>query len=307
MNIESETAFKSINNNNHNYPVISIIIPTYNAAYSLQRCLDSVIEQSYQYKELIIMDGGSTDGTVDIIKQNDTVVSYWESTADKGIHNAWNKALNCANGDWIYFLGADDYLCTSQTLERVANYLKNMPEDIKIVYGKVIKLLNNDVVLAIEGKPWHKLRKRFLRVMCLEHQGVFHHQSFFEIYGLFDESYSIAGDYELLLRYLKQHEAMFIDENIAVKYFTGMTANPKNSVKVIKENWRARKNAGIKTISFPLIIRYLKARLRSVVAFFIGADKTQKLVNVCRVSTGKKPMISNDTYLKKTAKKILND
>lgn len=273
---------------------ISVIIPVYNAAKTLQQCLDSVKSQTYTNIELIVMDGGSTDGSVDIIKQNETSITYWESSKDKNIHEAWNKALKFAKGDWIYFLGADDYLWKANTLETVANYLKDIPEDIKIVYGKVSKLLSNGEILAIEGKPWTKLRKRFLQVMCMEHQGIFHHKSFFNIYGQFNESYSIAGDYELLLRYLKENEAIFIDEIIAVKYFTGMTANPENSLKIIRENWKARKQVGIKTISFPLIIRYLKAKSRSIITPLIGANATQKLVNIYRVLTGKKPIIQND-------------
>ncbi len=286
-----KTNCKIISESSNKKPLISIIIPTYNVESTIQRCLDSVINQTYTNKELIVMDGGSNDNTINIIREKETNITYWKSETDKGIHEAWNKALKFAKGDWIYFLGADDYLWKANTLEKVANYLEDVPEDIKIVYGKVTILLGNGEILAIQGKPWTKLRRRFLQVMCLEHQGIFHHKSFFEIYGQFNESYNIAGDYELLLRYLKEKDAIFIDEMIAVKYFTGMTANPENSLKVIRENWRARKDLGIKTISFPLIIRYLKAKLRSMVTPLIGANATQSLVNIYRVLTGKKPII----------------
>ena len=97
-------------NKDTSWPKISIIVAVYNSKKTLQRCIDSVFSQTYPHKELIIIDGGSTDGTVDILRANNDKITYWKSEPDNGIYQAWNKALDHAKSDWICFLGADDYL-----------------------------------------------------------------------------------------------------------------------------------------------------------------------------------------------------
>ena len=104
-------------------PLISVVIAVYNGKATLQQCLDSVTQQTYSHVELIVIDGGSTDGTVDLIRANAQKIAYWISEPDRGIYNAWNKALAQAKGDWICFLGADDYLWNAQVIERMAEQL----------------------------------------------------------------------------------------------------------------------------------------------------------------------------------------
>ena len=283
-----KTNFQILSESSKKQPLISIVIATYNVESTIQRCLDSVIKQTYFYKELIVMDGGSTDGSVDIIKQNETSITYWESQTDQGIHHAWNKALEYAKGDWIYFLGADDYLWKTNTLEQVANYLEDVPEKILVVYGKVAKLQSNYELLEVTGKPWNKFRRRFLQGLTIDHQGVFHHKKLFDVCGKFKENYLISGDYELLLRYLKNNKAIFVDEIIAGRSITGISSNTENSLTIISERLRARKEMGINTISLPLVIWYSKAKLKLLVTLLFGVKTTQNLVNIYRVLTGKK-------------------
>src|SRR5580693_3513958 len=89
---------------------ISIIIVTYNAAATLQVCLESIYSQSYKDLEIIVIDGQSTDGTVDILKQNTARLAYWKSEKDEGVYDAMNKGVKHLTGQWVYFLGADDEL-----------------------------------------------------------------------------------------------------------------------------------------------------------------------------------------------------
>src|SRR3569833_2760221 len=92
------------------YPVISIIIVTYNADGSLQQCLDSIYRQTYPCIEIVIVDGGSSDDTRDILQNNTEHIGYWTSEPDNGIYDAMNKALAHISGQWVYYLGADDEL-----------------------------------------------------------------------------------------------------------------------------------------------------------------------------------------------------
>src|SRR5690348_14220883 len=97
-------------------PRVSLIIAVYNGASTIVKCLNSVAAQTYGSRELIVIDGGSTDGTVDILRCNADQLSYWISEPDTGVYNAWNKGLARARGEWIAFLGADDYLWTPDAL-----------------------------------------------------------------------------------------------------------------------------------------------------------------------------------------------
>uniref|UniRef100_UPI003B58646C glycosyltransferase n=1 Tax=Noviherbaspirillum sp. ST9 TaxID=3401606 RepID=UPI003B58646C len=91
-------------------PLISIITVTLNAAKYLEDCITSVINQSSLNIEHLIFDGGSTDGTLEIINKYERHITYWQSEKDKGIYDAMNKAVKKAKGEWVYFLGADDTL-----------------------------------------------------------------------------------------------------------------------------------------------------------------------------------------------------
>jgi len=142
-------------------PLITIIVAVLNAVKTLEKCLQSIIEQRYPYKELIIMDGGSTDGSVNLPQSYNNNINYWESEPDKGIYHAWNKALQHANGDWICFLGADDYFWNDQVLSNFHRHLVMAQKDgIHVVYGKVAIIDNMNRVQKYIGKPWEKIRWR---------------------------------------------------------------------------------------------------------------------------------------------------
>jgi glycosyltransferase involved in cell wall biosynthesis len=84
---------------NESQPLLTVIVAAFNGAKTLQQCIDSVVQQTYGNKERIIIDGGSRDGTVDLLKKNDCAISYWVSESDNGIYHAWNKGLSRAKGE----------------------------------------------------------------------------------------------------------------------------------------------------------------------------------------------------------------
>ena len=262
-------------------PLISVIVAVYNGAKTLQRCIDSVSDQAYPNKELIIIDGGSTDGTIEIIKSNQDKITYWKSEPDNGIYNAWNKALNHVRGDWICFLGSDDYLWKSSVFEEIIPHMiKAESQGIRLVYGQVARVTEDGEISCVDGFSWEKTWRSIIidGIGTFTHQGMFHHRSLFELYGRFDESFKIAGDYELLIRAFKNGgDAIFVDGLIV----TGMQVGgiTSNSIKLVKENARARKNNRLRVITIPWLISYAWAVCCPLLNYMIGDKNVRSLLN----------------------------
>lgn len=221
-------------------PYITVITSTYNAAKTLRRCLDSVKNQSYHNIEHIIIDGNSSDGTQDIIAEyaetENTCISYWVSEPDSGIYNAWNKAIPHINGDWVLFLGADDYY-SGNIFEEVVPILQELPQNTHIAYGKVsvFDAETNEVIRTL-GKNWDYHKKGFFNgLLMLPHQGVFHRKTVFEKSDKFNDTYRIAADYAYLYPILETEEPMFIDKIIAMYSNEGVSSNLENSIQCLDE------------------------------------------------------------------------
>lgn len=226
-------------------PLISIIVAVFDGKATLQQCIDSVAQQTYPNKELIIIDGGSKDGTVDLLRANQGKITYWISEPDRGIYNAWNKGLAEATGEWIYFLGADDYFWDARVLERMVEQLEKFPSNIRVAYGQIMLLNADGVSLYPAGEPWEKIKVRFGKIMCIPHQSVMHRRSLFEQRGQFDESFRITGDYELLLRELKTADAAFVPGLIVTGMRQGgISSKPENALALLREARRAQRMHG---------------------------------------------------------------
>jgi glycosyltransferase involved in cell wall biosynthesis len=259
-------------------PFISVIVSVLNGRATLQRCLDSVAGQSYASRELIVIDGASTDGSVEMIQRNAAVIAYWESESDRGMYHAFNKALARARGEWIYFLGADDYLWQPDVLERMAPHLERAAPDCRIVYSQAAFVSERGQTLEILGRPWREFRHRFLQGFMLPHQAVFHRRSLFEARGPFDESFKDGGDYEMLLRELKTGDALFVPGILVAGYqFGGGSSTPKNSLKILRIVRKAQRLNGIR---FPGLYWYGSAArtLLRVALWKVLGERTAKRV-----------------------------
>jgi glycosyltransferase involved in cell wall biosynthesis len=220
-------------------PLISILIATRNAAQGLPRCLDSLRRQTFRDFEAVVMDGGSTDTTVDILKASGDVVAAWRSEPDSGIYNAWNKALALAKGEWICFLGADDWLWDEGALDRLLPQLRTALPGARVVYSRVRQVDGHGRVAVELGEPWPQAKKRFLSHVCLPHPGLMHHRSLFEAHGRFDERFQMAGDYELLLRELISRDALYVPAVTAGMALGGRTTSPEHFLEMYREIGRA--------------------------------------------------------------------
>lgn len=244
-------------------PQISIIVAVYNGALTLQQCINSVALQTYQHKELIIIDGGSTDGTVELLKANQQKITYWSSGPDQGIYHAWNKALPRARGEWICFLGADDFFWDTSVLTRISEEVRTLSPGIRVVYGQNMLINGKGESLYSMGTPWPRLKGRFLASMCLPHPGLMHHRSVFEQHGTFDESFRIAGDYEMLLRELKHADALFVPNLIVAGVRQGgISSSPESALLSLSESRRAQRKHGQKFPPLPWLWSMIKVYLR---------------------------------------------
>lgn len=243
-------------------PCITVIIAVFNGASTIARCLQSIVDQTYPRIELIVMDGGSTDNTCDVLELYAEHIDYWESASDRGIYHAWNKALDHARGDWICFLGADDYFWNDRVLEELCPYLiRSEKKEIRVVYGRVARVDSRERILKMLGKPWEKIRWLMPHGMPLPHTGLIHHRSLFADHGRFDESYRIAGDYELLLRELINGEALFAEDIVTVGWAAGGVSE-YDFLFAHQEMNKARKMHGFHGLSWVWTAVHLRGMLR---------------------------------------------
>ncbi|UZR94360.1 glycosyltransferase family 2 protein [Chondrinema litorale] len=279
---------------NSSKPKISIIIAVYNSASYLNQCLESCIKQTYPEVEVIVIDGGSTDGSVEIIKTYDKNLHYWISESDEGIYDAWNKGLKKASGEWICFIGSDDFLWNKNVLDELYQELLDAKErKIRLLYGKVnIVSEKNLNILSIEGKPWSICKPKIKNYMTFMHCGTFHHIGLFKEYGYFNSSFKLAGDYEFILRELKKtdRDAMFVDNVTVVGMRIGGVSNSLNSrLEAAKETSLARKVNNINNFSKELFFWKLRLRIYEKVRVIFGKSLSNNLANYYKYfKTGKK-------------------
>lgn len=182
-------------------PLISIITAIFNGEKNLEKTIKNILNQDYPNLEYIIIDGGSTDGTLDIIKKYEDKIAYWVSEKDKGISDAFNKGIKVAKGDYINFQGDGDGFCEKNSVSKLFESVN--PEQDMFVCGRIRRISPEGKELFIS--PYLKKFKKnsLLFRMSLPHQGLFTHKKMFEKYGLFDVKNTFCMDYEHLLRAYK--------------------------------------------------------------------------------------------------------
>jgi glycosyltransferase involved in cell wall biosynthesis len=180
---------------------ISIVTVVYNCADTIQGCIESVLGQDYDNVEYIVIDGGSKDGTVDIIKQYESRIARFVSEKDKGIYDAMNKGLKLATGDVVGILNADDFFFSTDTLTKIAAAFINKPElDATIADIVFVNEANTRILRHYEAKKWRPAK--FAWGYMPPHPSFFCKRRLFDTLGYYKTDYKIAADYELLIRYL---------------------------------------------------------------------------------------------------------
>jgi len=221
---------------------ISIITVVYNGKNTIEDCLRSVRNQTYPSIEHIIIDGGSTDGTVEVIKRYEDRIVYWISEPDKGIYDAINKGIRESTGDIIGILHSDDFYTDENVINDVVKAIS--ANKVDSCYGDIIYVDRKDTNKVTRyWRAGEYDREKFRKGWMPPHPTFFCKRSIYEKYGLLNLDFPLAADYELMLRFLYKYQvsATYIPR-ILVKMRTHGTSRPgKYTLGAIIENYRAWK------------------------------------------------------------------
>lgn len=233
-----------------NKPLISVVTVCYNAINSIEKTILSVVSQTYPNTEYIIIDGGSSDGTTDIIKKYYDRLAYWISEPDNGIFDAMNKSLKHLNGEWVIFMNAGDYFFNDNVISDVG--FDKVCNDIGFVFGSYYGKYPFNLLRKMPIKPFYS-NKSFYRGMGFTHQSVFVRTELAKKFG-FDLSYKTASDYnQICLIYKAGYKPLQTNVFIAVMDMTdGFSQNNKK----IQYEETARICGCHNDIRFKFILRY---------------------------------------------------
>lgn len=274
-------------------PKITVITSVYNGVRYIEQCIQSILGQTHTNLEYIIIDGGSTDGTMEIVRRYADKLHYFVSEKDNGIYHAWNKGLARATGEWIAFVGSDDIIWSPDVVASSLTDLETArARGIRYVYGKVQLLSAKGEPIALWGDPWEKAKKDILRYMTVTHCCAFHHRSLFEEHGIFDERFRIIGDYEFLLReFVKGRDAYFSNRLVAAMIAGGVSANLRSKLPIARELLQAKTLNHIPP-SLHDKVQVFKARLANFLIVLFGVKAITKWSDVYRMLKGKEKIWS---------------
>jgi glycosyltransferase involved in cell wall biosynthesis len=195
---------------NKHYPKITIITPSFNQVEYLERTILSVLNQNYPHLEYIIIDGGSTDGSVEIIQKYSSQLTYCVSEKDSGQAHAINKGLKMATGDWVAWQNSDDTFCPGVFNSLLAG-IKNS-NDVDLIIGNMNLINKSDEILRelIYVKPTYQ--SILAEGMVLTNQAAFWRRKLHSEIGYLDESLHYGFDFEWFLRVLKHSKAKHVNQ-----------------------------------------------------------------------------------------------
>ncbi|RKR85670.1 glycosyl transferase family 2 [Mucilaginibacter gracilis] len=227
---------------------VSVVIVTFNAAKTLQACLNSIYKQNYSNIEIVIIDGKSTDDTVKIIEANSNKIGFWISEPDSGIYDAMNKALNHITGKWVYFLGADDTL-----LDDFSALCYELKVPGAFYYGSVLS----------RGMKCSGLVSEYYQAKIgIYHQAIIYSAEIFKKYK-FDTRYRVSADYALNMQCWKDKTIPFVFKDYIIADFnhTGVSSSGPDDVFFADKSSLIRKNFGNR-IWMRYMFRRMKEKLR---------------------------------------------
>lgn len=213
---------------------LSVITINYNDAKGLEKTLGSLASQTYTDFELVVIDGGSTDNSKQIIEKYNSIISYSVSEKDNGIYDAQNKGIVKSNGKYLLFLNAGDFLVNENVLQEFYDF--STGKDYKLVYGDTKLLKENgdfhhDIIQPDPLYPFYFYKN------TLNHQSCFIQKELFDKYGLYKLEYKICSDFEFFLNVFLHQKEAYVHMNKFVAFYSlgGFSSDPMNYEFVVKD------------------------------------------------------------------------
>lgn len=238
-------------------PLLTVVTVVFNGAATIEHTIRSVIEQTYDNVEHIIIDGGSTDATLDILRKYEGSIDYWVSEKDAGIYDAMNKGIALAKGDYIGMLNSDDYFASPSALEIIAIHFK--ASNVDAVFSCLDIVDHTHLNRVLRKYRISSLSPFMLRIGVMPPHPTFYcRKSCYKNAGPYRTDYRIAADFEMLVRLLLKHHITweFIDETTVKMRSGGVSSSGiKSSWVVNREIVRACTDNGLYTNMFILALK----------------------------------------------------
>lgn len=218
---------------------LSIITINFNNVTGLKKTFDSVVKQTFTDYEHIVIDGGSRDGSAELIKENVDHISYWQSKKDYGIYDAMNQGIDIAKGDYIMFLNSGDYLLESDSLEKLFRVKLN----VDVVYADAKRTNQTTKEIEVYKQP-EKLTPLFFYRYSLCHQSMLFKRTLFEKYGKYREDLKVVSDWAYNIKLFLAKDITWKHVSIPIVYYdnSGLSSTntdllDKEREKVLRENF----------------------------------------------------------------------
>lgn len=255
--------------------IVSIITVCYNAEKTISKTFDSILmQEGFEFFDLVIVDGKSTDATNDIIvsylelfKEKNISVTYI-SEKDYGVYDAMNKATLLAHGEWLIFMNADDCFADPHVLRDLFSRWEDLSVDV--IFGNTL-CKNGEKLKFLKARS----EKHLIAYKPFVHQSCFVKKEVQQKFP-FDLTYKISADYDFFLKiYLKKYRFKRVDRLISIFNESGMSCDINNAEMIRNENHKIAKSYGINCFNTPSLIwyRYIKVYLRTVKRFLLRSDK----------------------------------
>lgn len=252
---------------------ISIITVTYNSESTLQDTINSIRNQNYKSLEYIIIDGGSSDNTIDIIKRNTDIVTKWISEPDRGLYDAMNKGVLLASGDLIGLLNSDDIFANNSILELIGNCYRI--NNVDLIYGDIGIY---DFKLETKIRHWKTSefqKNSFKNGWHPPHPGLFVSKRCYDLVGLYNIKYRICADFDFMLRAFEIHNcrAKYIQfETVKMRYGGKSTGSIRNIIDGNIQIYQSFKENNYRVSSF-YIIRRILPKIIEMISIYLSKKK----------------------------------
>lgn len=263
-------------------PLVSIITVSFNSEKYIAETIESVLKQEYTNIEYVIIDGGSNDNTLAIIKKYEPQFKgrmKWISEPDKGIYDAMNKGISKSSGSIIGLLNSDDYL-TKDSIRKVVNiYNTNNDKEYFVISGLMSRVdLNGNTIYVKKHHSYQKFSQLIKQATPISHPALFVPKVVYEKYGYFDTSLKILADYEFILRIFYSGVDFILADEVITHFREGGISD-KNIMRRTLESYKARKKYMSTSLNIKQTLKFLVTRVKGKISTMLPSSVIKSFYN----------------------------